>query len=61
VIDLGVSEPVRVTQHNGVAQPLGDYRSINGNGPTGVAGQDEYFDFLRGALADESPLGPGPE
>jgi hypothetical protein len=27
----------------------------------GEAGGDEYFDFLRGALADESPLGPGTE
>jgi hypothetical protein len=26
-----------------------------------TAGSDDYFDFLRGALADESPLGPGPE
>jgi len=25
------------------------------------SGRDEYFDFLRGALADESPLGPGTE
>jgi hypothetical protein len=55
VIDLGAGE------HNGAPQPLGAYRSANGDAPTGSSGQDEYFDFLRGALADESPLGPGPE
>jgi hypothetical protein len=27
----------------------------------GEGDRDEYFDFLRGALADESPLGPGAE
>jgi hypothetical protein len=29
--------------------------------PTADAGTTEYFDFLRGALVDDKPLGPRPE
>jgi regulator of protease activity HflC (stomatin/prohibitin superfamily) len=47
---------------------LGGADPAPANGSTAIdesaaqeAGGDEYFDFLRGALADESPLGPGTE
>jgi hypothetical protein len=32
--------------------------SFVGSGPAPEAGHDQYFEFLRGALTDESPLGP---
>ena len=33
--------------------------SVQPDGP--LDGNDEFFTFLRGALADEQPLGPAPE
>jgi hypothetical protein len=38
------------------------YANGNGNGEHDAApGSDRYFDFLRGALVDDEPLGPRPE
>jgi hypothetical protein len=53
-IDLSGHLATSTSAATTLAQPRGE-------GGEGEAGRDEYFDFLRGALADESPLGPGPE
>jgi hypothetical protein len=50
-----VDAPVAVaTAASPVAGPLIDLSAVSDSG-------DGYFDFLRGALTDERPLGPGPE
>ena len=65
LIDLGVEQAVGVPHANGVEQngrahhPSADPSA--GADPAADAERDEYFDFLRAALADDSPLGPNPE
>ena len=58
-IEQAVSAAAPHAGTNGVAAPL-----PSPSAPLASVGQDdsnEYFDFLRGALVDDAPLGPRPE
>jgi hypothetical protein len=52
--------PIRMIDLDAVDQSV-SWADVGGAAPVSGNGSDsgdEYFDFLRGALADESPLGP---
>jgi hypothetical protein len=61
-IHLGAADPVSLIRAEPpVEAPAGPLAQGASAAQPQTAESDDYFDFLRGALVDESPLGPGPE